>query len=162
VNPTFFSKMKIDKGLMTLVDEKRQKELVEGLAGIQHKRACGGSAANTVIAVAQYGGKSFYSCKVASDETGDFYYRDLVESQVATNWGEGRESGTTGKCLVMITPDADRTMNTFLGSTAQFSKKEIIEKELVNAEYLYVEGYLVASDSAREAAISARQTALKN
>ena len=160
VTTDFLKTASIEKGLMTLVDENRQAEIVNTLTGIAHKRSCGGSAANTMIAVSQFGGKSFYSCKVASDETGDFYFKDLMDNGVETNLSTSSlESGITGKCIVLITPDADRTMNTFLGITANFSTKELIEEHIKNSNYLYIEGYLVASPTGKEAAVKARKIA---
>ncbi len=160
VTTDFLKSASIEKGLMTLVDENRQTEIVNTLTGIAHKRSCGGSAANTMIAISQFGGKSFYSCKVASDETGDFYFKDLMDNGVETNLSTSSlESGITGKCIVLITPDADRTMNTFLGITANFSTKELIEEHIKNSNYLYIEGYLVASPTGKEASVKARKIA---
>lgn len=160
VTADFLKKANIEKGLMTLVDEARQTEIINTLHGTQHKRSCGGSAANTMIAVSQFGGKSFYSCKVASDETGDFYFKDLMDNGVETNLSSSSlESGVTGKCIVLITPDADRTMNTFLGITSNFSTKELMEEHIKNSNYLYIEGYLVASPTGKEASIKARKIA---
>lgn len=73
VNDDFFDKYKIEKGLMTLVDEERQFELVDAIHLPSSNLACGGSAANSIIAVSQFGGKSFYSCKVSNDDMGKFY-----------------------------------------------------------------------------------------
>ena len=163
VSAEFLKKAKIEKGLMTLVDENRQAEIINTLHGTQHKRSCGGSAANTMIAISQFGGQSFYSCKVASDETGDFYFKDLMDNGVDTNLSSSAlESGVTGKCIVLITPDADRTMNTFLGITQTFSTKELIEEGIKNSTYLYIEGYLVASLTGKEAAIKAKKIAEDN
>jgi sugar/nucleoside kinase (ribokinase family) len=162
VEDAFLEKMNIEKGLMTLVDEQRQTQLLEHLDGHQHKRACGGSAANTMIAAAQLGGKVFYSCKVASDETGDFYYNDLRAHRVDTNLSHERAEGVTGKCMVMITPDAQRTMNTYLGITETFSKTELNLEALKNSRRLYVEGYLVTSPTAREAVQEAMSFAREN
>jgi sugar/nucleoside kinase (ribokinase family) len=160
VTADFLKEANIEKGLMTLVDEDRQTEIVNTLTGTQHKRSCGGSAANTMIAVSQFGGKSFYSCKVASDETGDFYFKDLMDNGVETNLSTSSlESGITGKCIVLITPDADRTMNTFLGITQNFSSKELIEEHIKNSNYLYIEGYLVASPTGKEACVKAKKIA---
>ena len=133
VSDKFLDEAGVEKGLMTLVDKKRHVELLNTLDGYQHKRTCGGSAANTVIAVAQLGGNSFYSCKVANDETGDFYFEDLQAQGVRTNLADEREEGITGKCMVFVTPDADRTMNTYLGITANLSEEEIREEELKNS-----------------------------
>ncbi len=155
----FLKKSQIEKGLMTLVDESRQNELLDHIDGKVHKRTCGGSAANTMIAVSQLGGKAFYSCKVADDEAGDFYFKDLVDNGLKTNLGPNRSKGITGKCLVFVTPDADRTMNSYLGITESFSKNEVREEELAESEFLYVEGYLVTSDTGRAAAIHAKKCA---
>ncbi|NEO34765.1 MAG: adenosine kinase, partial [Symploca sp. SIO3C6] len=116
VTPEILQELGIEKGVMTLLDEDSQNKIVQNLDGNTFKQACGGSAANTVIAVKQFGGNAFYSCKVADDETGQFYAQDLKDCGVDTNLdSHPLEEGISGKCLVFITPDADRTMNTFLG-----------------------------------------------
>lgn len=158
VSDDFLNKFEIEKGTMTLVEEDRLLDLHKELGG-HSRRACGGSAANTVIAVSQFGGKSYYSCKVANDDMGAFYKDNLAENGVFSNLDKGLESGTTGKCLVMVTPDAERTMNTFLGITTNFSDKELREEEIAKSEYLYIEGYLVASPTGKAAAIKARKFA---
>lgn len=163
VKDDFFKEHHIDKGHMTLVDEDRQNKLLRSLGEIPLKQQCGGSAANTVIANAQFGGKSFYSCKVASDPIGNFYFQDLQDNGVVSNLQfQIRESGTTGKCLVMVTPDAERTMNTFLGITSTMSTNEVHETSLADSDYLYIEGYLVASPTGKAAAIHARELAEKH
>ena len=162
VEDGFLQEMNVEKGLMTLVDEERQSELLSMLRKAHGTRACGGSAANTIIAVSQLGGKSFYSCKVADDEMGHFYVGDLTEAGVDTNLRECLCPGITGKCLVMVTPDAERTMNTFLGITGAFSKAELVEAGIAESEYLYSEGYLVTSDTARPAVVEARRMAEKH
>ena len=163
VEDSFFENFKIDKGLMTLVDEVRQNELMKVINPEQTKMKSGGSAANTIIAVSQFGGTSFYSCKVGDDPLGDFYLEDLKLAGVDCNLHNGyRSSGITGKCLVMITPDAERTMNTFLGITAEISPSELDEEALKDSKYLYIEGYLVASVSGFEAMIASKKIAENN
>lgn len=159
VTSEYLKKMGVEKGVMTLVEQSRQDELLAQVDGHQHKRSCGGSAANTLIAVSQFGGRAFYSCKVANDEPGDFYFTDLVEQGVSTNLHGEREEGVTGKCMVFITPDADRTMNTYLGITATFGEKELSQADIEDCQWLYIEGYLVTGDNSRAAAIKARQIA---
>jgi len=159
VDTDYLSKMDVQKGLMTLVDQDRQNLLLSKLDNNQHRRSCGGSAANTIIAVAQLGGKSFYSCKVANDEAGDFYAKDLKNNGVQTNLTDKRPDGVTGKCMVFVTPDADRTMNSYLGITETFSVDELRKEEIENSRYLYMEGYLVTSDTGKAAAIKAREMA---
>lgn len=159
VEDSFLEACEIDKGIMTLVEEVRQDELVAALEGHTGKWACGGSAANTIIAAAQFGADCFYSCKIAADETGDFYLRDLQQAGVASNAHKGRETGKTGKCLVMVTPDAERTMNTYLGISEHFSVTELDAGAITASQYLYIEGYLVTSPTGRAAAIEAKRIA---
>lgn len=160
VHDDFFVKHKLDKGLMTLVDEERQNYLLNALGTAPKKQQCGGSASNSVIAIAQFGGKGFYSCKVAKDPIGNFYYQDLQDNGVDSNLKyQDREEGVTGKCLVLITPDAERTMNTYLGITSSISKNEIVMDAIRSSKYMYMEGYLVASPTGRAAAVQARKIA---
>jgi len=156
------ARLNIAKGVTTLIDEHTHHRLLEELDGIKHLKACGGSAANTLFTVQQLGAKTFYSCKVGNDEAGDFFYRDLVLHGLQTNLHDESRHGVTGKCIVLVTPDADRTMNTYLGITAEFSKNQLSEDALKNSEYLYIEGYLVASPPGCEAAITARAMAAKH
>lgn len=150
----------VDKGVMTLIDETRQEELSKQFAGKHHSRACGGSAANTIIGAQSLGSQCFYSCKVANDETGVFYRDDLLNYGVHSNLSSMElESGKTGKCLVMVTDDADRTMNTFLGITGDIDYRQIDESALKNSKYLYIEGYLASAPMALEAAIKAKKFA---
>ncbi len=153
-------KLDIEKGIMTLVDEERQNFLLDALPGNHHNRACGGSAANTVIGAAKLGARCFYSCKIANDEMGTFYAEDLDKEGVNSNLSEQeREAGHTGRCIVMVTPDADRTMNTHLGITGDLSFEQVDEDALGDSEWLYIEGYLVSTDMAREAAIKTKKIA---
>ena len=154
----------VEKGMMTLIDSEQLSVLEEKLRdhGELKKQASGGSAANSLIAAANFGSKVFYSCKVADDDLGTFYHKDLIESGVATNLDKIRESGTTGRCLVMVTDDAERTMNTFLGITGDMGAHEIDEGALKSSEILYIEGYLASSEKARAAAIYAHQFAKKS
>lgn len=155
-------RLKLAKGLMTLIDEETHHRLLEELDGVKHLKSCGGSAANTIITLQQLGAKTFYSCKVGNDASGDFYYKDLVTNGINTNLDVTKHEGITGKCIVLVTPDADRTMNTYLGISSQFSKYELSEEHLKNSDYLYIEGYLVAAPLGLEASITARKMAEKH
>lgn len=160
VSPEVLQDLGIDKGVMTLLDEESQNQILSHLDGADKKRSCGGSAANTLIAVSQFGGKAFYSCKVADDEPGQFYSQDLLNCGVATNLEHHEpEPGVTGKCLVFVTPDADRTMNTFLGISGNFSDAELVPEAIKDAKYTYIEGYLVSGENSKQAAIRAREIA---
>lgn len=163
VNEEFFVANNIEKGLMTLVDEERQNQLMMVIKSEEAKKQCGGSAANTVIAVSQFGGNSFYSCKVANDELGHFFINDMKESGVDHNLNlQKLENGITGKCLVMVTEDAERTMNTFLGVTQNFSTQDVDELAIKESKYVYIEGYLVTSENGREAMRLAKKIGEEN
>ncbi len=155
------AQMKVEKGLMTLVDRERQTELLRHLEGhlVKANHASGGSAGNSMIATAQFGGPTFMSCKVANDADGDIYIADLEAAGVDHCLMRDRAEGVTGKCLVMITPDAERSMNTFLGVSETLSIEQLDERAIAASEFLYIEGYLVTSPSGRAAAVRAREIA---
>jgi sugar/nucleoside kinase (ribokinase family) len=160
VEPELLVELGIDKGVMTLLDEASQNKILDRLGNCSTKRTCGGSGANTIVAVSQFGGKAFYSCKVAKDEPGKYYLNDLLECGVDTNLkSHPPEAGITGKCLVFVTPDADRTMNTFLGISSSLSEIELVPEAIAQSTYTYIEGYLVTGESSQQAAIKAREIA---
>lgn len=163
VDHQFLYDHKVDKGVMTLVDEATQFRLIGAIDHDEVVRKSGGSAANSMIAISQFGGKSFYSCKVANDEYGDFYLKDMKEAGVDTNLDNAeRADGITGKCLVMITSDADRTMNTYLGITSDLSVEEIDEHAIKESKYVYLEGYLVSSTTGVQAMKRGKKIAEEN
>lgn len=164
VDESFFQEHDIEKGLMTLVGQEEQQQLLDVLVekyGIK-KRAGGGSAANTLYALSQFGGNAYLSCKVANDETGDFYINELGNQTIETNTASQREDGTTGRCIVMISPDAERTMHTFLGVSETVSEQEIDFEAVKQSEYVYIEGYLVTSPSAKAAVVELKKFAEEN
>jgi sugar/nucleoside kinase (ribokinase family) len=163
IDDQFLKDHNIEKGLMTLVEEEDQTRISNAINMSKSNKQCGGSAANSIIAVSQFGGSSYYSCKVANDELGGFYKNDLKNNGVDSNIeNEALEAGITGKCLVMTSDDASRTMNTFLGITQNYSKAEIKEDALKDAEYLYIEGYLVTSENGQDAMKHAKKLAEDN
>ena len=150
----------IDKGVMTLIDEQRQNSLVAQLGDSHESMTCGGSAANTIIALAQMGARTHLDCRVASDMTGQIFARDLHDSGVNSSLDfKPLPAGVTGKCLVFVTPDADRTMNTFLGVSAELDSSDIDIEAVKQSETIYIEGYLASSENTRDAAIEARKIA---
>jgi fructokinase len=164
VTDDFLVHEKIQKGLMTLVDGEAQGVLLERLTkkfGFK-KRSGGGSSGNTIYALSQFGGKAFFSCKVASDEFGDFYVKELGSLNVATNLSAAREYGTTGKCIVMTSPDAERTMLTYLGISEKVGPADLNLEALIASQYMYMEGYLVTSASGKQACVEARKVAEAN
>ncbi len=155
------TRLSIAKSVMSLVDEERQTYLIAQLHEhlTRSKRASGGSAANTIIAASYFGCQNFFSCKVANDENGHFYLGDLAAAKVNTASDQTKENGITGKCLVLITPDAERTMNTYLGISAHLSEAELDLAAAQAAQFVYIEGYLVTSPSGKQAAITLKQHA---
>ncbi|MCE7862810.1 MAG: adenosine kinase [Bacteroidetes bacterium CHB5] len=163
VDLDFFEKNEVEKGLMTLVDEKRQLRLMKAIDMKRSKMSGGGSAGNTVVAINQFGGRSFYSCLVAKDELGKFFLDDLKRNGVDTNLTfENCPEGHTGRCLVMTSPDAERTMNTFLGVSSFLSPEQLDEAAIKDSAYIYLEGYLVASPKGLEALKAAKKIAERN
>jgi sugar/nucleoside kinase (ribokinase family) len=156
VSDNWLSQHKLSKGHMTLVDSKTLENLLLELNktfGSVLKQQGGGSAANTVMAVTQMGGKCFYACKVAQDSMGEFYLNELTEAGIDHTYQfQSKPLGETGRCLVLITPDAERTMVTSLAITTTFSTQEIVAEALRKAQMLYVEGYLMASPAGVQAA----------
>jgi len=158
--PGRLAELNIDKGVMTLIDEQRQNSLVAQLGESHESMACGGSAANSIIALAQMGAKTHFDCRVSNDMTGQIFGRDLHDSGVHSSLSsKPLPNGVTGKCLVFVTPDADRTMNTFLGVSAELDKTDIDIKAIKQSHAIYIEGYLASSDNTRDAAIEARRIA---
>ncbi len=155
------AQMNVEKGMMTLVDAQRQSELLSHLEGhlVKANHASGGSAGNSMIATAQFGGRTFMSCKVANDADGDIYLADLEAAGVDHCLNGEREDGTTGKCLVLISPDAERSMNTNLSISETLSVDQLVPEAIRESEYLYLEGYLVTSPTGRAAAVKAREIA---
>lgn len=164
VTDDFLARHNIEKSIMTLLDEAQQQLLLAELHKefTLEKRVGGGSAANSLVAFSQFGGKAFYCCKVANDDDGNFYQQDLDRAGVSTHLVKQNNDGHTGKCVVMVTPDAERTMCTFLGITIDFSTEELEPEVVADSKYLYVEGYLATSEIARAAVREAREVAEQN
>lgn len=166
VSDKFLADFGIEKGVMTLVDEPRQRELLDSLSfeNVKVVKKSGGSVCNSLVAASSLGAKTFFSGKVADDEDGELYVNDLSQAGVDFHSADPAP-GTTGKCLVMVTRDAERTMNTFLGASESLSSNEIDLESLKNSDWLYIEGYLFTDNAralaAREAADFARANGVK-
>lgn len=163
VEDSFFTEHNIEKGLMTLVDEEQQTSLLNALLEKSEvkKQSGGGSAGNTLYAFSNFGGEAYYACKVASDDTGDFFLDQLGHHNIDTNVSR-REDGVSGRCVVMVSPDAERTMHTFLGVSAEFSRADLDFESAKDSEYIYIEGYLVTSPAAKAAITELKKFAEDN
>lgn len=160
VSDALLQAMGVSKRHMTLIDADQRTALHKHVEGLHARRTGGGSAGNTVVALAQLGGKAFYSCRVADDELGAFYTRDLQANGVATNLTHTQaQPGQTGSCMVLVTPDAERTMCTFLGATSQLDRQALHPQDIQRSQVYYMEGYLAASPTGLEAALEGRRIA---
>ena len=161
VSTDFLEELGIDKGVMTLVDEERQQTLFQALRDEPIASASGGSAANTMIGVAGFGGRAYYACQLGKDEWADFYQQDLERAGVSSD-PANRVSGRTGQCVIFITPDADRTLNTFLGVSSDIGPQQLREETIADSQHVYLEGYLLSSDSGFAACRRAQTLARKH
>ena len=157
VDDRFVERLGVAKGQMMLVDAALQREVLAALEGHRVHRSSGGSAANTAVGIAELGGEAAFCGKVARDELGSFYLEDLRRAnvQVATLPGDGQ----TGTCVVLVTPDAQRTMLTHLGAAQDLAAHDVAGVDLRGCAWLYVEGYLFTGEATRAAALAAIERA---
>jgi len=139
----------VPKGAMSLIDEDRATSLYAQMgAGIE---ISGGSAANTIVGVAVLGGTAHYIGKVRDDQLGAVFAHDIRATGVTYEIDPAVSGPTTGCCLILITPDAQRTMNTYLGASVHLSAEDIDAEVISASKILYLEGYLFDPPEAQEA-----------
>ena len=146
---------------MTLVSEEVHGALLDGLAGYAQLGASGGSAANTVVGLAQLGGKAFFTGKVGGDMQGALYRESMAEVGVEFDV-EAANGAPTGSCLVLVTPDGERTMQTSLGASAGLAADDVDVERIAQSQLIYVEGYLFGSTTTGAAAERAMEAASTN
>ena len=151
----------LNKGSVRLVDTPEQHRLLDSCKHLPPHRASGGSAANSMIALAQLGGRAAYGCLVGDDEQGRFYFDEMQSLSVRLHTPpiSGQPTGT---CIILITPDAERTMNTSLGANGVFAVEHVTEDALKQATWLYLEGYLFSTPGGRAAVRRAIELAKKH
>lgn len=157
VDEALLSELDLQKGGMFLIDTAQRSRLVERLAPYLVHTEAGGSGANTMIGVALLGGKTCYTSKVADDEHGTLYRRSLHEKGVKPNLAVGE--GSTGVSFILLTPDAQRTMCTYLGASQQLRPEEVEIDDLRQSRYLYITGYLWDTETQKMAVLHAMQEA---
>ncbi len=145
----FIERQALTKGSMTLVDTERALHLYRALGSAVEMS--GGSAANTVSGVASFGGRAAYIGKVSPDDLGDVFGHDLHAVGVHFAPGRHLDDIPTGRCIIVVTPDAQRTMNTYLGVSSYLCPSDIDEEVVAAGRVLYMEGYLFDRDDAKEA-----------
>ncbi|MGQ0710839.1 MAG: adenosine kinase [Rhodoferax sp.] len=150
----------VEKRHMTLIDAERRAHLLAGVGQRHARRTGGGSAGNTVVALSQLGGRGFYSCRVADDDLGHFYRADLGLNGVDSNLVNGlAQTGQTGTCMVLVTPDAERSMSTYLGATSELEASALRPEAIRRSKVYYMEGYLAAQTEGLAAALQGRAIA---
>ncbi len=157
VDDSFMEDLKLEKGSMNLVDVNRQNEILIKSAHLKKTTALGGSCANTMAMISQLGGKSAYGGKLGEDELGTDYENQLRNLGVTSFLK--KQSGATGSTIILVTPDAERTMNTHLGMCVNFAETDLDKKGIENSQYVYVEGYLWDTPTQKKAVTAALEIA---
>jgi sugar/nucleoside kinase (ribokinase family) len=146
---SFIGRHELVKGSMTLVDTDRALYLYRALGGAIEMS--GGSAANTMCGVASFGGSAAYIGKVSDDELGKVFGHDCRAVGVQFRPGAPADGTPTGRCIIVVTPDAQRTMNTYLGVSSLLCPTDVDADTVAAGEVLYMEGYLYDRPEAKEA-----------
>ena len=147
------------KGTMALIDEARAKSIYAAMGPAQE--SSGGSAANTVVGVASFGARAAFVGKVKDDELGRTFAHDIRAAKVAFDTKPAANGPSTACCYIMVTPDGERTMNTFLGAAQDLKPADIDEGQIASAAVTYLEGYLWDPPQAKEAFVKAAEIAHK-
>ena len=153
IEEVVIDKLSLNKARMTLVDKERSNYLLGNMSNPTY--AAGGSAANTAYWVSQLGGSAAFIGKVSDDKLGNQFKDSIRESGLKDLTVFESDDKQTGLCAIFITPDGERTMNTYLGAGEYLSKEDLNEKEIEKAEILYMEGYLWDKSSSKDAFLHA-------
>lgn len=145
----FLSKHDLAKGFMRLIDA-READGLYGIMGPAIERS-GGSAANTIAGVSSFGGKGAFIGRVADDQFGKVFAHDIRAIGVNYDTAPAKNGAPTALCLIFVTPDGERTMNTFLGASTELGPAEVDAKMIEAASVLYLEGYLFDKPEAKQA-----------
>ncbi len=157
IDDFIMEELDLEKGSMNLVDVERQQEILLKCNNMQRNTALGGSCANTMSMIAQLGGKSAYGGKLGFDDFGKDYESQLIN--IGTDSYLKKKEGATGSTIILVTPDAERTMNTHLGMCVEYSKDDLNLKAIEESEYIYVEGYLWDTPKQKETVVAALEHA---
>ncbi len=149
VDEIFLTEHGLTKGSMTLIDEGRMHELYDAFPPAQEHS--GGSAANTMVGAAALGSSAAFIGKVRDDQVGEIFAHDIHAAGVEFEVKPTEEGSETGRCLVAVTPEGERTMSTYLGASIELEPKDINPELVAAAEVLYLEGYLWDPPSAKQA-----------
>jgi sugar/nucleoside kinase (ribokinase family) len=153
----FLAEHELVKGSMSLIDTERAEKLYAAMGPATE--ISGGSAANTMVGIAQLGGQAAFIGRVSDDDLGRVFAHDIRAAGVDYRSTPATGGEPTGRCLIVVTPDAQRTLNTFLGASAQLGPDDIDEAVIGGAQVLYLEGYLWDEPEAKAAFRHAAQAA---
>jgi len=156
----FLSKHEFAKGFMRLI-EAEEADRLYGLMGPSIERS-GGSAANTVAGLASFGGRAAFIGRVADDQFGKVFWHDIRAAGVAYETPPATSGLPTAACLILVTPDGERTMNTFLGASTELGAAEVDADLIAASKVTYLEGYLFDKPAAKEAFYAASTMAAKS
>jgi sugar/nucleoside kinase (ribokinase family) len=156
----FIAQHQLVKGSMTLVDTQRALHIYTALGSAVEMS--GGSAANTMCGIASFGGRAAYIGKVSDDDLGQVFGHDLRAVGVQFRPGSPDPETPTGRCIIVVTPDAERTMNTYLGVSSLLRQADIDDATVAAGAVLYMEGYLFDRDEAKAAFRHAARVAHQN
>ncbi len=160
VNESFISENNLTKGTMKLIfDEKEFKSLLTNLK--IEKTVSGGSVANSIVGLAQLGNKVGFIGKVNDDDLGGKYEDGLIKEKVKYLYTKKKEELPTGTCLILVTPDSERTMCTFLGTAGKISENDVCSDAIKQSEIILLEGYLWDEGEPKKAFEKAIQSANK-
>jgi sugar/nucleoside kinase (ribokinase family) len=148
-NDAFITRHELTKGSMTLIDTERAVYLYQALGSAIEMS--GGSAANTMTGIASLGGRAAYIGKVHDDDLGMVFGHDLRAVGVRFMPGAPGDGVPTGRCIIVVTPDAERTMNTYLGVSSLLEPSDVDEMTVADGAVLYMEGYLFDRGDAKAA-----------
>ena len=140
VEDKFITQNNLTKSTMKLVNENEFKKLLSNLKILE--TVSGGSVANSIVGLSQLGNKVGFIGKVSDDDLGNKYEEGLKKESVQFFYSKKKEAIPTGTCLILITPDSERTMITFLGTAGKINENDIDENAVKNSEILFLEGYL--------------------
>ena len=155
----FLDRHAMPKGSMTLIDEARAGTVYGDMGpGVE---ISGGSAANTMVGIAALGGRAGFIGKVRDDELGGIFAHDIRAAGVAYATPAANDGPTTARCLILVTPDGERTMNTYLGAAQNLSPADVDAAAVASASVTYLEGYLWDPPAAKEAFLKAADIAHK-
>lgn len=161
VLPGFLDQEAIQKGVMHLIDEARAESLYRKMP-IQKRQISGGSAANTAAGIASLGGQACFIGKVNDDALGDFFADDLTAAGVFYNTKRLANGDATARSMILVTPDGERTMNTYLGACHQLTEADIDEQDIAAASITFMEGFLWDPPKAKQAFLTAARHAHKH